>query len=300
MLRRFMRIIRFIDDAGAERWGVPNGDGTAEIVLDQHGLLTSRPTVHNGLSVRELLHGGEAFPRTGISARITTTLAPAVPINILCAGRNFQADDSGSRASADHLPPLELFMKPTTAMQHPGQPIVLPASDGTEPDVDAEGELAVLIGAVLRNATARDALNAIVGCTVAIDVTDRRWQTPTGPPLWMRGKGFDTFCPVGPALVTADELDNELAGKHALPVQTLINGETVRDGDTSQMIRSVMELIVEISRFITVLPGTLLLTGAPAIGPAIGSRLQGLKDGDVIIATVGGVGRLTCPIRACC
>lgn len=293
MLAVTMRIIRFMDENGRERWGTTRHDESAAVIEDRYGLLSSRPKLPTGATVRELVRSGEAFAMTAESAHIDSLLAPALPVNVLCAGRNYRGAGVPDDAAVVALPPLELFMKPTTALQHPHGPIILPASDEGEPDVDAEGELAVLIGATLRNATEKTALDAIVGCTIALDVTDRRWQTATGPPLWMRGKGFDTFCPIGPALVTVDEVIDRVTDADGLPLHTSINGQTVRAGTTGWMVRSVAALIAEISRMMTILPGTLLLTGAPTLVAATGDRHRGIRPGDVVEATIDGIGTLT-------
>src|SRR5690606_27071219 len=101
----------------------------------------------------------------------------------------------------------------------PGDPIHIPRFDGLDPRLDCEGELAVIIGREARNVSEADALSHVFGYTIANDVTARHFQTPTGPPLWMRGKGFDTFCPLGPAIVTADEIPDP----QALMIRTIIN-----------------------------------------------------------------------------
>jgi len=289
-----MRIIRFIDESGVERLGVPRNENAAEAIEDVFGLLTGRPTLPGGAAVSELIADGRAFRMTSRVHRIASVQAPIEPVNVLCAGRNYRA----SSEPAAELPPLELFMKPTSAIQHPGGPIIPPDTGPGESDVDAEGELAVMIGETLRDVDERDAAKAVVGAIVAIDVTDRRWQTASGPPLWMRGKGFDTFCPVGRELVTSDELGDALAGGSGWPIRTRVNGETRRDGETAHMIRSAARLASEISRSITILPGTLLLTGAPLPVAAVGDRCPKLVEGDVVEVEVGTLGRLTAPVRA--
>ncbi len=209
-------------------------------------------------------------------------LAPLVPRDILCVGRNFGIEgDEGD---------LELFMKPRSAIQDPLQPIVIPDCGGTDPDVDVEGELAVVIGTEARDVAEDDALRHVLGYVAASDVTARRWQHGDTPLAWMRGKGFDTFCPIGPAILTPDELPDP----DSITMTTRINGEVTRRGNTSQMIRPVARLISEISRVITLHPGTLLLTGAPpptASGPA-----AGLRPGDEVRVEIDGFGVLVNPV----
>jgi 2-keto-4-pentenoate hydratase/2-oxohepta-3-ene-1,7-dioic acid hydratase in catechol pathway len=203
-------------------------------------------------------------------------LAPLVPRDILCVGRNY--GDPGSAGD------LELFMKPRSAVQDPGGPIVIPA--GEDPDIDVEGELAVVIGSETRDVAEADALERVLGYVAANDVTARRWRRGDAPMSWMRGKGFDTFCPVGPAIVTPDKLPHP----DRLTITTSVNGQVVRRGDTSQMIRPVARLISEISRVITLHPGTLLLTGAPP--PISPGRMPGLGAGDEVSVEIEGIGRL--------
>ncbi len=208
-------------------------------------------------------------------------LAPLVPRDILCVGRNYPDPDGEPGSAGD----LELFMKPRSAVQDPGEPIRIPPGD-PDPDIDVEGELAVVIGRVARNVAEADALQHVLGYVAANDVTARRWRHGDAPMSWMRGKGFDTFCPIGPAIVTPDELPDPAA----LAITTSINGQVVRRGNTSQMIRSVARLISEISRVITLEPGTLLLTGAPP--PLSPEPMPGLRAGDEVCVEIEGVGRL--------
>ncbi|MHC4427044.1 MAG: fumarylacetoacetate hydrolase family protein [Planctomycetota bacterium] len=225
-----------------------------------------------------------ALVRAAESVRIGTVLAPLTPREVLAAGRNYGFGDGNES-------PLELFMKPRGSMQDPGEPIRLPTSaDGIDPDVDAEGELAVVIGAQARNVNEADALAHILGYAAALDVTARCWRKTDVPQAWMRGKGFDTFCPIGPAIVTSDEL----ADSGALDITTSVNGTVVRRGNTSQMHRPVARLVSEISRSITLFPGTVLLTGAP---PPVGDEpLPALHHGDEVCVEIEGIGRLVNPV----
>ena len=208
-------------------------------------------------------------------------LAPMVPRDILCVGRNY-----GEPGSAGDL---ELFMKPRSAIQDPDAPIRIPPGH-PDPDIDVEGELAVVIGSEARNVAETDALQHVLGYVAANDVTARRWRRGDVPMSWMRGKGFDTFCPIGPAIVTPDELPDPTS----LALTTSVNGQVVRRGNTSQMIRPVAQLISEISRVITLGPGTLLLTGAPP--PVSAEPMPGLRVGDEVCVEIDGIGRLVNPV----
>lgn len=215
-----------------------------------------------------LVRGAEQV-RTG-----KTLLAPLVPRDILCVGRNYGSGPAGD---------LELFMKPRGSVLDPGGPIVIPAGD--DPDLDVEGELAVVIGREARDVAETDAPEHVLGYTAANDVTARRWRRGDAPMSWMRGKGFDTFCPFGPAIVTPDLLPDPAA----LEITTTVNGRVVRRGSTASMLRPVARLISEISRVITLHPGTLLLTGAP---PAVAGPEPGLRAGDEVAVEIEGIGRL--------
>ena len=153
-------------------------------------------------------------------------------------------------------------------------------------EIDYEGELAVVIGQQARDVAVEDALGYVLGYTVANDVSARDAQFGDGQ--WLRGKSSDGFCPLGPVLVTADEVDDV----QDLDVRTYLNGEEMQSGNTSDMIFSVAEIIAYASRYITLLPGDVLLTGTP---PGVGFARTPqvfLSAGDVVEVEVGSIGRL--------
>lgn len=263
-----MRIIRFIAEDGRVLHGERIGDSAAA-VLDW-----PRPD------------------RTGEQARIARLHPPVDPPNILCIGRNYAA--TASQRGSLAADPLEVFMKPTTALIADGEPIRPSWPDASVTmdvaQLDYEGELAIVIGREARRVDETEALRHILGYTIANDVTARFWQAASaaGPPRWMRGKGFDTFCPLGPVLVTADELpepDN-------LELRTFLNGEMVQHASTAQMARPVSRLVSELSMGLTLRAGTLILTGTP---PGTGSARtppRFLRPGDEIVVEIAGLGRL--------
>lgn len=228
------------------------------------------------------------------SVAIDRVLAPVAAGDVLCVGRNYRAPapgapdapDANSPTSDDVGEDLELFMKPRSAVLDPGRLIRLPRGFDSDPEVHCEGELAVILGKTACNVSEEEAMDCILGVTAANDITARRWQQTTAPNVWMRGKGFDTFCPIGPAIVTTDEVDL-LAG---LDITTSINGQVVRHGNSNQMIRSVPRLISDLSRNLTLQPGTMLLTGAPPLTPGLTDAA--LKPGDQICVEIEGVGQL--------
>lgn len=166
-----------------------------------------------------------------------------------------------------------MFLKPSTAVVGPGKPIVYPRL--TE-NLHYEGELAVIIKKEAKQVKAEDAEDYILGFTCAIDVTARDLQMKDGQ--WTRAKGFDTFCPLGPAI--APKLDYQNTR-----IVTRVNGEVRQDASTSQMVFSVPQLLEAVSAVMTLLPGDIILTGTPA---GVGE----LKPGDEIAVTIEGIGTL--------
>jgi 2-keto-4-pentenoate hydratase/2-oxohepta-3-ene-1,7-dioic acid hydratase in catechol pathway len=204
-------------------------------------------------------------------------LAPVHPSKIVCVGRNYRAHaaEMGNEAPKEPL----IFLKPPSSLISPGEKIVRPkASQHT----DYEGELGVIIGKRChRLASDEDVRPYILGYTAVNDFTARDLQKKDAQ--WTRGKGFDTFCPVGP-LVT-DEID-PWAG---LGVQTRVNGKIRQDGNTRDFIFTLDAIIRYVSDFMTLLPGDLIATGTPdGVGPVLA--------GDIIEVTVEGVGTLKNPV----
>ena len=197
---------------------------------------------------------------------------------IVAVGRNY-VDHAEEMASDVPEEPL-IFMKPATAVIGPDSRVVLPP---LSQEVHHEGELAVVMGKVARNVPAEDASQYVFGYTAANDVTARLWQTRTGPPLWMRGKGFDTFCPLGPAI------DTDLDPQEGLAVISRVNGETRQSGSTADLVFGVGELVSFVSSIMTLLPGDIVLTGTPSgVGPIV--------PGDRVEVEVEGVGVLMNPV----
>ncbi len=151
-----------------------------------------------------------------------------------------------------------------------------------------------MIGVEARDVAVREAMKHVLGFTAANDVTARQWQTRTGPPLWMRGKGFDTFCPLGPAIVTSEMV----AKPDDLVVRTIVNSQSVRHGSTKDMIRSVAAIVSELSRHMTLPAGTVILTGAPPRASE-SSASPPLQAGDEVAVEIDGIGRLVNHVEAC-
>jgi 2-keto-4-pentenoate hydratase/2-oxohepta-3-ene-1,7-dioic acid hydratase in catechol pathway len=169
----------------------------------------------------------------------------------------------------------------------------LPAACEHGPEVDYEAELAVVIGSTCRDVDPDTALDHVFGYTCANDVSARRWQKHGGGGQWIRGKSFDTFCPLGPFLVSADEIPDP----QALAIGCRVNGRVMQAGTTADMIFPVRELIAFLSRDTTLLPGTVILTGTPA---GVGFARQPpvfLADGDEVTISIERIGDLTNPVQ---
>jgi 2-keto-4-pentenoate hydratase/2-oxohepta-3-ene-1,7-dioic acid hydratase in catechol pathway len=260
-----MKIIRYQDSQGAIRYASQQPDGSAvEIEGDIFGKYsaTSRP------------------------AQVAKLLAPVQPTAILCIGLNYRKHAEEGKAKIPEWPVL--FMKSPGAVQNPGDPILLPTKLKST-QVDYECELAVVIGKTCKNASKANALSYVLGYTCANDVSARDWQKDFGGSQWCRGKTFDTFAPLGPCLVTADEIPNP----NALRIKTILNGQALQDWTTEDMIFDVRTLIEFLSGSTTLLPGTVILTGTPhGVGMARDPKVF-LKPGDTCSIEIEKIGTLT-------
>jgi 2-keto-4-pentenoate hydratase/2-oxohepta-3-ene-1,7-dioic acid hydratase in catechol pathway len=231
-----MKIIRFLDHAGNIRLGTPTSpDFSTALAIDTDLFDSPTPT-----PTKELLS-------------VARLLAPVIPVNILCIGLNYRRHAEESKMAIPERPLL--FIKPTSTLASPGDPILSPSV--TE-ELDYECELAVVIGKTAKNISEAEALDYVLGYTCANDVSARDWQLRLDK-QWARGKSFDTFCPLGPCLVTADEIPDP----NALEIKTRVNGEVLQHSNTSDMIYSVRQIISYLSQNMTLLPGTVILTGTP-------------------------------------
>ncbi len=215
-------------------------------------------------------------PRGEIPLSQVRLLAPCTPTKILCVGRNYaaHAQELGNEVPTRPL----LFFKPPSSVIGPEEEIVLPTSSL----VHHEAELAVVIGKRCRNVSAAKAIDVILGYTCLNDISDReaqKWEKN-----WVRAKGFDTSAPLGPMIVTKDEIDGPFH------VMLRVNGETKQDGSTRDFIFPIPVLIEEISTYMTLEPGDVIATGTPAgVGP--------LSAGDVVEIEIDGIGILRNPVR---
>ncbi len=217
-------------------------------------------------------------------------LPPVEPRQIMCIGRNYAEHAAESGAPLPEYPVL--FLKNLSAATGHEQPIRIPKVCGDE--VDYEAEFAVILKRNARDVPRERALEYVLGYTAANDVSARIWQSDKGGSQWNRGKGFDTFAPLGPVLVTADEIPDP----QALEIRAILNGQEVQHSNTRHMIFDVATLISFLSQDTTLLAGTVILTGTPeGIGWAREPKLL-LHAGDTVTIEIEGIGRLTNPVAA--
>lgn len=247
-------------------------------------------------SVRSILAAGpqlmldvaaalDAHPSAAVVGDVATIrLAPPIPDagKIICVGLNYRAHaDEGGREVPDYP---SLFAKFSNSLVGPHDLVPLPHIE--DPQLDYEGELAVVIGKRASVVAADEALEFVGGISVMNDLTSRRLQYETTQ--WMLGKAIDNFGPMGPALVTLDEIGDV----QNLLLRTRVNGQQVQSANTSTMIWTVAELISIISRTITLEPGDIIATGTPA---GVGNRRKPplfLHDGDVVEVEIERVGSI--------
>jgi 2-keto-4-pentenoate hydratase/2-oxohepta-3-ene-1,7-dioic acid hydratase in catechol pathway len=227
---------------------------------------------------------------TSEKLRIDKLLAPLVPTDILCIGLNYRDHAAESKSEIPKNPML--FIKSSNTLNNPGDPIYIPRRSSM---IDYECELAVVIGKDAKNVSRERALDYVFGYTVANDVSARDWQRDKalGGGQFARGKSFDSFCPLGPAIVTKDEIPNP----NALRLKTTLNGQVMQDHTTSDMIFDVPTLIESLSSTLTLRAGSIILTGTPhGVGFARTPPVW-LKAGDRIVCEVEKIGALENPIQ---
>jgi 2-keto-4-pentenoate hydratase/2-oxohepta-3-ene-1,7-dioic acid hydratase in catechol pathway len=274
---------RHVGQVSADGQTVTAFDVPADVA--QHGALRLIETVMAGGTLPALTHQTVAVADVKLEAPI-----PLPRRNIWCVGRNYHEHakelstsvfkDSNTNTQAWPI----VFTKVPECVVGPFDDVVLPGAAVSD-QIDYESELAVIIGHGGKNIAAADAMKHIYGYTIVNDVTARDVQMRHQQ--WDMGKSFDTFCPMGPWLVTADELD----GTHTR-VRGIINGEQRQDGPTENMIFDIPTLIETISRGITLYPGDIIATGTPA-GVGMGLKPpQYLKVGDVVRVEIDGIGHI--------
>jgi 2-keto-4-pentenoate hydratase/2-oxohepta-3-ene-1,7-dioic acid hydratase in catechol pathway len=265
-----MRIARFVSDGGAVRLGQPIDDRTAMVI--EGDLLGEYRVTDRRVPIGKLL-------------------APIVPTDILCIGLNYREHAAESNAEVPENPML--FIKSSNALNHPFDAIPVPRLTS---QVDYEGELAVVIGRRARHVPRARALEYVLGYTCANDVSARDWQKEKrlNGGQFARGKSFDGFCPLGPWLVTADEVPDP----NDLRLRTTLNGQVMQDHTTADMIFDVAAVIESLSSTMTLRPGAVILTGTPqGVGSARKPPVW-MKAGDRVAVEIEKIGRLENPVEA--
>lgn len=257
-----MKIVRFLKD-GAATYGIAEEDRIYPCGGDPFSGLTRGPEPVDMAAVK--------------------LLAPVAPPNIICLGLNYRrhADETGMTYPAEPL----IFLKTTTALCGPGDAIVLP--EPYHESIDYEAELVIVIGKTARNVPEDQFSRFILGYTIGNDVSNRAVQFKDGQ--WARGKSYDTFCPIGPVLVTDLDGDN-------LNIECRIDGKVMQSSNTSDMIFSCPQIIAHLSRCMTLLPGTIILTGTPEGVGFTRKPPVFLKAGQTVECTIEGIGTLTNPV----
>ncbi|GLX97209.1 fumarylacetoacetate hydrolase family protein [Herbidospora sp. NBRC 101105] len=266
-----MRIARYRTSDGRIFAGLVEGDAVAPVAEES--------TAYMADAVRDLIASGGDFTPAGPAVPLADVelLSPvAHPEKIICIGLNYA--DHIRETGLDTPSKVLAFVKTAHTLTGPYQDVVVPA--GTTDQLDWESELAVVMGP-----------DGVFGYTVADDVSARDAQFADGQ--WFRGKNFDGFCPLGPWIVTADELPDP----HDLAISARVNGETVQDSTTGEMIFKIPEIIAYLSTYMTLNPGDVIATGTPH-GVGMGRRPPlWLRDGDVVECEVEGVGLLRNTVR---
>ncbi|MBN1640160.1 MAG: fumarylacetoacetate hydrolase family protein [Anaerolineae bacterium] len=282
-----MKLATFTTGTGP-RLGAIRGDQVIDLVTATRGALPGDMTdlLTIGAGAMRLAEQALAQAERGLPLSEVTLLAPVLgPSKVVAIGQNYMDHCREQGVEPPEWPVI--FTKFPSAVIGPGAAIRW--DPALTDQVDYEVELAVVIGRTARRVTVDEALDYVAGYTVCNDVSARNLQFGDGQ--WVRGKSLDTFCPLGPWLVTVDEIPDP----QALPVRTTLNGAVMQDSTTAQMIFDVRELIAFSSRAFTLMPGDVIVTGTP---PGVGVFRDPpvyLKDGDEITVEVGGIGALTNP-----
>ncbi len=268
------------------------GGGEPRVGAIENGSIA--PLGGPGSSMLEYIHygrGAERQPGGGESVALEEARlhAPiARPEKLVAIGLNYE--DHAAETGAEIPEKPIVFGKYPNTIIGPGEPIRIPPI--TE-QIDYEAELAVVIGRTARNVSESEAMEYVFGYMNANDVSSRDLQFSEGG-QWTRSKSIDTFCPVGPYIVTRDEVPDP----HNLSIRCTLNGEVVQDGTTSKMIFSVAELVSFLSSGMTLTPGDIIITGTPpGVGMARDPQLW-MKPGDEVTIEIEGLGSLTNPVEA--
>lgn len=286
-----MKLVTFIHNGQSRIGALTGGDAIVDLNRANPQLPTDMLAfLAGGADTKALAEKAvaSALPSAIVARSAVTLQAPLPrPGKILCIGLNYRDHAAESNQPIPDHPTV--FAKYNNTVVGPGAAIVLPTV--TE-KVDYEAEFAFVIGRTARNVAAADALDYVAGYLPFNDVSARDYQMRTSQ--WTVGKTFDTFGPMGPALVTSDEIANP----HDLDIQLTINGEVLQSSNTSNLIFSVNELIADLTSFMTLEPGDLISTGTPSGVGSARKPQRWLRAGDVVAITIEGLGTLENPVVA--
>lgn len=272
-----MKLVRY-GRPGKEKPGLIDADGKLRDLSGKIGDITPENLSPKGMAKLGKINAKrlplvKGRPRFGVPWN--------TPGKLICIGLNYvdHAKETGNPIPKEPI----VFLKANSALNGPNDTVMMPKGSKKS---DWEVELGVVIGSRADNVTQKDALGHVAGYTICNDVSEREWQIERGP-TWTKGKSFDTFCPVGPWLVSADQVPNP----QALDMWLDINGERCQTGNTKTMIFGVAKLISYLSKFMPLNPGDVISTGTP---PGVGSGFKPpkfLKKGDVITLGIEGLGQ---------
>lgn len=259
-----MKIVRFL-----------SGGQTSYGILEANGIYPCDGDPFTGL-----VKGQKAVPPDSVKL-----LAPVSPPNIIALGLNYKAhaDEGGVEYPKAPL----MFLKATSSLCNPGDPIVIP--EGYEENIDYESELVIVIGKRARNVSETEVHRVVLGYTIGNDVSNRGAQFKDGQ--WARGKSHDTFCPLGPVIVTDVDPDN-------LSISSRLDRQIMQESNTSNMLFSSRQIVSYLSKSMTLLPGTVILTGTPEGVGFVRKPPVFLKPGQTIECIIEGIGVLANPIVA--
>jgi 2-keto-4-pentenoate hydratase/2-oxohepta-3-ene-1,7-dioic acid hydratase in catechol pathway len=272
-----MKLITF-EANGRLRTGALRADGSAVDVTDAGSVLDIMTQSVARQKAEALLSGAATVPSPALRA-------PCTPRSLICIGLNYMDHVRETNSTAPTRPVI--FGKFANALAGPGDTVAWHADASSE--VDYEAELGVIIGKPAKRVSKEEALSYIGGYTCVNDISARDVQLTDSGKQWILGKTFDGFCPIGPAVVTADEI----ADPQTLDIKCILNGQTVQHSNTKEMIFDIATLISHLSHFMTLHPGDLIATGTPfGVGMSRNPKLW-LKDGDEVTIEIEKVGSLT-------
>jgi 2,4-diketo-3-deoxy-L-fuconate hydrolase len=272
-----MKLVRY-GRPGKEKPGLIDGDGKLRDLSKKIADITPDTLSPKGMAKLAKINAKrlplvKGRPRFGVPWN--------TPGKLICIGLNYvdHAKETGNPIPKEPI----VFLKANSSLNGPNDTVMMPKGSKKS---DWEVELGVVIGTRADNVSQKDALNHVAGYTICNDVSEREWQIEHGP-TWTKGKSFDTFCPIGPWLVSADEVDNP----QRLDMWLDVNGERCQTGNTKTMIFGVAKLVSYLSKFMPLNPGDVISTGTP---PGVGSGFKPpkfLKKGDVITLGIDSLGQ---------